>query len=501
MYESQLDYKKEVTMTRPRLVSGILIALSFALETSAMAQGSRTQTAGTCDGFALPVEQATPLGAYATFLGSNRRDFDEVGGDSRFGHTFLLPRNIVAAQIEIPIRGGAGGASNDTLNFMYGPPGGGSWGWARNLSTLSSTGSWSISASETFILDLANLPSSGSGVTNVLPMINSTGRLDVQVGDDSIVDCIVLRLVVGPSVAGGVCDNFSLPTEPATPLGQYATFLGGNRRAFDQLGINLRFGHTFSNLPNDIVDATLTVRVKAAGSTSSVANDTLNFNYSAVSGWSWAGLLSGLSSSGVWQASSDETITLDLGSLPGGPTSIINEMNASGRLDVQVGDDTAVDCVVLDLQRSNVLGACTTGSGGCAGVLQVDGATGGTGRTVWVSASQPANVCVTACGQSTVPFTLFAYVGVPAPIEAWTFACGGFCFLPCVFPVPPLCSSFVLADTFLGVGGALPVVSSGCVTIPAGVPIGLYTLQALVPDSSTPCGFVSSNAVILSVVP
>ena len=130
------------------------------------------------------------------------RQFDNVNTNRVFGHTFTdLPPCIVAATLEIRMRAAGGGVSNDSLSLERNginnnTP---STFWAVGLSALitwetGQTTTWSTGTTQTFILDLANLPSVGQGPTNITPFMNADQALDVYVQDDTAVDYMELTV-------------------------------------------------------------------------------------------------------------------------------------------------------------------------------------------------------------------------------------------------------------------------------------------------------------------
>lgn len=137
----------------------------------------------------------------------------------------------------------------------------------------------------------------------------------------------------------------------------------GTQREFDEGGANAVFGHSFLNLvPNEnygeICEATLEVRLRPEGESDDNDAIRLDFFDDDASGWSHKiGDYNGEPGlyDGEWDDSntSGETFTLDLDALPdssGGTTSILDELNQQGYLDVYVQDDTAVDFLRLTVE-------------------------------------------------------------------------------------------------------------------------------------------------------
>lgn len=155
-------------------------------------------------------------------------------------------------------------------------------------------------------------------------------------------------------LAAGIADGFALPEEPVSPSSELRTFIEDVLvkpvRAFDDVGADRTFGHTFGGLPGGIQGAVLTMRIRAVSYGS--ANDTVNLEVPAGPGetWGWAIFLSDLQGSS-WDPGAETVVVLDLGDLPPGNhgTTSILDLLVDGSLDVVVDDDTAVDSITLDL--------------------------------------------------------------------------------------------------------------------------------------------------------
>ena len=141
------------------------------------------------------------------------RQFDNVNTNRVFGHTFTdLPPCIVAATLEIRMRAGGGGVTNDSLSLERtginnNTP---STFWAVGLTALitwetGQTTTWSTGTTQTFILDLANLPSVGQGPANIISFMNADQALNVYVQDDTAVDYITLTVTVPRKVMVTIC--------------------------------------------------------------------------------------------------------------------------------------------------------------------------------------------------------------------------------------------------------------------------------------------------------
>ncbi len=154
--------------------------------------------AGVRDDYAPPTEPALPDQALADFLGTNRRDFDQSGVDLGFGHTFTdLPAGICSAELEIALMVAAPFtvSDNDFLHLEFNGPGSG-FAWGRQIKDLAEL-PWRGTDQKTLTLDLADLPPSNRGVTNILESL-ADGDLDVFVQDDTKVDYATLTVEYCP---------------------------------------------------------------------------------------------------------------------------------------------------------------------------------------------------------------------------------------------------------------------------------------------------------------
>jgi hypothetical protein len=157
-------------------------------------------TAGVADDFSASngPELPAPSGTLLDYIASiyaypGSRDFDAIGGDRWFGHTFsgLQPESgeyICGARLITRIGHGQTGLNNnDSLGlFFLGPDGtvGSSYGAALTDFGINNGSSALIT------LDLANLP----GGLNLLPEIAQNGWIDYVVQDDHAVDFARLEI-------------------------------------------------------------------------------------------------------------------------------------------------------------------------------------------------------------------------------------------------------------------------------------------------------------------
>jgi uncharacterized protein (DUF2141 family) len=118
--------------------------------------------------------------------------FDATTGDRPFAHRFYLGAGncIQSATLEIRIKALFGGSTNDTMGIKV--PG--SSAWAKSISAISPTGTWAPPKLKTIVFNLGAMPS-GGGSTNLIPALNSTRVLDVNIQDDTSVDYIKLVVV------------------------------------------------------------------------------------------------------------------------------------------------------------------------------------------------------------------------------------------------------------------------------------------------------------------
>ncbi|GEM_PF-1572467 len=165
------------------------------------------------------------------------------------------------------------------------------------------------------------------------------------------------------NLTAGIADNFTLPTEPASPSTNLANFIApAPLRPFDDPSANSGFGHTFTGLAplNDthICSATLTIRLKATQDIPTNDGIALGFTPPGGSGFAWTHYIgSGNSSPGLigtpWTVGSPAvTFNLNLAALPVGTSGSFNllaQIASNGYLDVLVRDDTMVDFVSLSV--------------------------------------------------------------------------------------------------------------------------------------------------------
>jgi len=179
-----------------------------------------TYEGGAEDEFGGGIDPAAP-GPELLPLCSGAVNFDVTPVAGSLCHTFpSLPTPITSATLEIRVQAGSLDACDDTLAVLATgtTP---AFAWQRPLGDpgcLKDDGlldcAWEAPRTHTFCLDLNALPDAGGGTTSVIAEMNTTGRLDVRVADDSAVDFMRLRVAVDPcpqDVSGDdVIDVFDL---------------------------------------------------------------------------------------------------------------------------------------------------------------------------------------------------------------------------------------------------------------------------------------------------
>jgi hypothetical protein len=191
----------------------------------------------------------------------------------------------------------------------------------------------------------------------------------------------VLFFAAGPATAVtyivGQADAFASPVEPLSPSPELDAVLvpyGGTNDLDQTLGINdgqgnAQVAHTFTNLPPQILGARLRVSLRAGIGETETDGIFLSFVDWAGSDYKYAVRyarsfapvvahppLYAFDDPGVvgptWEQGNTAVLELNLGNLPlaqGGVMSLIQDLNWRRFLDVNVGDETAVDYMLLDL--------------------------------------------------------------------------------------------------------------------------------------------------------
>lgn len=122
------------------------------------------------------------------------RNYDDSGNDRYFGETFNLARpgaHIVSATLEIGVRNDD---ATDALGIGFVDAqsafNAGEYFWARLVENLGI----SVGQYQDITLDMGSLPPISGRPTNLIPLLNSKGWLDIYVQDDSPVDYITLTV-------------------------------------------------------------------------------------------------------------------------------------------------------------------------------------------------------------------------------------------------------------------------------------------------------------------
>ena len=181
------------------------------------------------------------------------------------------------------------------------------------------------------------------------------------------ISIVALSLIIPAAYAEEPCQDETkvYQTDVAKPsANMLAAYPDKKFKGFGDTGINKFFGHTFTglNIPcKKIVGATLEIKVKP-GRSSLSNNDGIYLRFfgtggnSLSAGWA-ANFGSGNPNPGLlpnqWIIifyQNGQTFNLDLGNLPNGGSSIINDLNNHGFVDVFVEDDTTVESVKLTVK-------------------------------------------------------------------------------------------------------------------------------------------------------
>ena len=162
----------------------------------------------------------------------------------------------------------------------------------------------------------------------------------------------------------GNMDNYAMPADPASPSTALLAAFGNPTTIvdFDVVEKNTRLGHTFTDLPENIVEASLEINMKAVGEsfpdTDSLRLLAIDESWTNVTHWS-RNIIALQNDFGVenpgWYFQ-QWTFTLDLSQLPTntGSIDIIPKLNEYGLLDFWIEDDTAVDYLKLVIETNPV---------------------------------------------------------------------------------------------------------------------------------------------------
>ncbi len=190
----------------------LIIISIFIILISGSVVNATTITAGIDDNFSGGPDPASPsadLIALFSTVPTFTMNFDESQVNRQVPHTFIgLPNDIISATLEMRVRGGSfPGVDTDGLFITFADSSSTSLVdevvWARTFGDFPGGGlvvpdpdpgiatpgiPWAPGSEAFLTFDLSSLPQSDGSTINIIPMINSVGFLDVNVGDDSIVD-------------------------------------------------------------------------------------------------------------------------------------------------------------------------------------------------------------------------------------------------------------------------------------------------------------------------
>jgi len=164
-------------------------------------------------------------------LGLDLRDFDELGSDLWFAHSFdNLPVDIASAVLRIKVRASVGEPQNDTIQLLFTTPGGGllSASWFRRIGSPLNDPTlglrptpWDAGTETELVLDLSHLPNANGSFTDLTATLRAQRYIDVVLQDDTLVDTVSLEVRscncqgdvtvnVNPATCGAVV-NFTTP--------------------------------------------------------------------------------------------------------------------------------------------------------------------------------------------------------------------------------------------------------------------------------------------------
>ncbi len=158
---------------------------------------------GTNDNYS-GIEPASPsINQYTRLDGVDYMDFDDPSMDSWFAHSFEnLPAHIAQAKLRIKMHAGAG-SENDTIMLACTTSGGslGTNYWSRRIGTNPADGipglrttPWSQGLQQEVVLNLADLANTNGPGSDMVPLLNQTGYLDIYIQNDTGIDYMVLEI-------------------------------------------------------------------------------------------------------------------------------------------------------------------------------------------------------------------------------------------------------------------------------------------------------------------
>ncbi|MFN0109640.1 MAG: FG-GAP-like repeat-containing protein [Blastocatellia bacterium] len=178
----------------------------------------------------------------------------------------------------------------------------------------------------------------GTGNNNVTLRVTDGNGLTAQA-------ILIVNVIPFYSYQGGIADNFAAPAEAASRRTALNNALPGPWKNFDVITLSRSVGHSFINLPADIIKAELEVRMKPASAAS--ADDTIRLGLTPPNTFAYTRAITNLpGTGGTWVSNLPVTFTLDLSNLPGGGN-ILPKLVADRLLDVVIRADTTVDYMKL----------------------------------------------------------------------------------------------------------------------------------------------------------
>ena len=214
-------------------------------------------------------------------------------------------------------------------------------------------------------------------------------HIGISAGKGASYDNFTLIYENGSTVRfqAGEIDNFEAPPDPAIPDPQIHALIGNhNLQWFDQIpGINgnpdTQIMHTFNNLPENIIGATLEISVMAG--TEDVVDsglatdgfDLITVDLKTPSNYMYYGrdfgpnqpedygvdtpiADPGFLQNTTWSPGDARVFTLDLSALPlieGGSLNFIPDLNNNKNLTVVVDDETGVDYMLLTIETASIV--------------------------------------------------------------------------------------------------------------------------------------------------
>jgi len=169
-----------------------------------------TYIAGSKDNYALPADPTSKSACLVTAMTGipTISEFDQNFAGRWLGHSFEnLPGGIQSATLRLHMKPKGNTSSNDVLRIgLTNCVAGAQWAWSSPIKSLPLMGGvWTTNGSTHITFDLSAMP--GSPVA-LLPLlgIDQTHRLDISIGEDTVVDWFELKVTTcqASGAAGGV---------------------------------------------------------------------------------------------------------------------------------------------------------------------------------------------------------------------------------------------------------------------------------------------------------